>query len=174
MGTSVENQVLQAAVVFHSLTGPEFQDATSGARDRATNNVTPGWLLSPRKDIIKYYMPRACGTSRPDTRQFFAATVASHDESGKREIVGLLEVDFEGGTKDVLGIKYVSVKASHRKQGIAFALYGMLIEHLKFHNFKLYRTPPGLKTPEEFTEAITRLLQASGVSWHSNRSVALT
>lgn len=176
MGHYVSHQVLQAqaAVTFHVLTGAEFQDAISGKIDKASSTVTPGWLLSPRKDNIKYYMPSACWIPRPDTRQFFAATVAAKDEPGKREVVGLLEVDFEGGAKDVVGIKYVSVKASHRKKGIAFALYGLLIEHLKCHNFKLYRTAPGQETPTAFTEAITRLLQASGVSWHSSRLAALT
>lgn len=175
MGNYVSHQVLQAqaAVTFHVLTGTEFQDAISGKIDSASSTVTPGWLLSPRKDNIKYYMPSACWIPRPDTRLFFAATVASPDKSDKREIVGLLEVDFEGGAKDVVGIKYVSVKQSHRKQGLAFALYGMLLGHLKRHNFKLYRTAPGQETPKEFTDSITGLLNASGVSWHTCRTTAL-
>jgi GNAT superfamily N-acetyltransferase len=153
----------QAALRFHVLTGPQFDDALSGTFDASYQRLTKAWLKSPK---LKYYMQRSCLVRREDTRVFFLATVKAPEEN-LQEAVAALEIDFEGAGRTTAGLKYVSVREDWRKQGLAMKLYEMLIEHLSANQLRLYRTRPGAQTPAEFTQAGTRMLQAHQVDWFS-------
>ena len=153
---------------FHVLTGEQFEDARFGKFSEQGLRLTePAWLLKPE---VRYYHERSSLVPGPDRRIFFLATRKSPRarDKGKREAVAVLEIGPED-RKNVptVGIRYVSVLDSFRKQGLALRLYGMLIEHLQTSGENLYRTRPGANTPEAFTQAVTRLLESSGVAWYS-------
>lgn len=157
-----------AELQWHQLSGEAFDAAISGAYDDAGWCVAPAWLAPPK---LKYYLPRSALSSRKDTRHFFMATLP--EPSGRRrEAVALLEIEAQYSEPSCVGLKYVTVREDLRRQGLAMRLYEMLIEHLKQHGLRLYRTRPGAQTPAEFTAAVTRLLQQHGANWYSRDSLS--
>lgn len=143
------------------LSGPEFNEAISGSQ------ANPPWLEFPK---LKYFRQCSALIIGRDTREFFIVTKPSQvpERSGMDDVLAMLEIDFLYQSTLAVGIKYVSVHPSYRRQGLAIALYRMLIEHLKAKRLRLLRSRPGLETPEQFTEAITHLLNEQSVDWFKN------
>lgn len=154
----------EAGLQLHALTGAEFEDARYGKRDRAGQLLEAAWLLQP---ALKYFHERSVLERGPDTRVFFIVTRKCNSIAvpGKREAVAMLEIAAQPYTENTVGIKYVSVLEAYRKNGLAMLVYGMLVEYLQAKSLRLYRTRPGAKTPPQFTEAVTRLLDEHRVDW---------
>lgn len=154
-----------AGLQFHALTGPDFENARYGTRDSAHQLTAPAWLLSP---TLKYFHDRSVLEHGPDTRVFFMATrpCDSLVVRNKREAVAMLEIAAQPHAEHTVGIKYVSVLETCRQTGLALQLYRSLVEHLRAHALRLYRTRPGAETPPQFTAAVTRLLDQHQVDWY--------
>jgi len=150
---------------FHMLTGPEFEDARYGRRANDHTLLEAAWLLPPE---VKYFHDRSVLERGPDTRVFFMATHRGplRSQSGKREVVAMLEIANQPADEPTVGLKYISVLDAFRKNGLALQLYGMLVELLQAKGLRLYRTRPGKDTPAQFTEAVTRLLEQHQVDWY--------
>ncbi len=159
------------ALQFHVLSGPEFEDARWGKRTTDGHRLAPPWLQTPR---LKYFDDRSVLQRGPDRRVFFMATreAAQKAAAGTREAVAMLEIDQEGCQQPTVGIKYVSVLEPFRKRGLALKLYELLTQHLLATGERLYRTRPGAQTPQEFTAAVTRLLEHKGINWYTRDSLS--
>lgn len=155
-----------AALEWHRLTGPAFEDALSGTGRQGASTETAAWLESPK---LKYFWHRSPLVRGEDNRVFFLATLPGAGSQNKHLPVAAIEVDLNEDQAATLGIKYVTVHEDWRRQGLALRLYTMLVEHLKDHNLKLYRTRPGTETPPDFTASVTQLLTLHGVDWYSSR-----
>jgi GNAT superfamily N-acetyltransferase len=166
MGEKVHAARPVDTVRWDRLSGAEFEEALSGTFDANWKRTGKPWLDQPK---LKYYMPRSVLCRGEDTRVFFMATVDSTDAAGKangtRTAIGVLEVESHEEGSATLGIKYVSVSEAWRRNGVATRLYQELAGHLRTQGLKLYRTRPGQETPEDFTQAVTKLLDAAGVTW---------
>lgn len=141
-----------------TLSGEDLSDALQGVYDPKPENRRSPWLNSIK---LRYYQGRSCLLRGKDERVLFMAYVDAADNM--KTAVGLLEIDYTGPGE--VGLHYVTVAPEYHRKGLAGNLYKMLIAHLKANGLKLYRSRPGAKTPAEFTQFVSKLLDKEGIEW---------
>lgn len=101
--------------------------------------------------------------AKPTDYTYVLAHIAG--AGGKRQVIGMVELQINPYCRNTIGLKYISVAEGHKAQGIGSRLVDLMCKELSQKNLNLERS----RASEEaqaigFTEHVTRKVLAYAIS----------